>query len=130
MFGISKNNRYHIGYGHQFNGQEINTVRNHKLVEEVTENGDGEYFWVIDLGYSRVFKNRITAHSELSIGGRKKFINYLSNTNNVDNYSLITDSKATMGMGLKVGYLLKNGLEPFIGIHTLKKLDFGLRLSW
>lgn len=35
-----------------------------------------------------------------------------------------------MGMGLKVGYFLKNGLEPFIGIHTLKKLDFGLRLSW
>ncbi|WP_027138371.1 hypothetical protein [Gaetbulibacter saemankumensis] len=52
MFGILGNNRFHLGYGHQFNGQEIKTVRNHKLVEEITENGDGEYFWVIDLGYS------------------------------------------------------------------------------
>ena len=45
-------------------------------------------------------------------------------------YSLVTDSKSTLGIGLKAGYLLNNGIEPFIGIHTLKKVDFGLRLSW
>ncbi len=130
MFVGPGNNRFHLGYGHQFNGQEIKVIKKQKQTDGLTEIGNGEYFWVIDVGYSRIFTNRITAHSELSIGGKNEFTSFKDDRPYVEDYSLVTESKSAFGIGLKVGYLLNNGIEPFIGIHTLKKGDFGVRLSW
>ncbi|WP_027138028.1 hypothetical protein [Gaetbulibacter saemankumensis] len=130
MFGRAGNNRFHLGYGHQFNNQEIKVVKKHKEIDGLTETGNGKYFWVIDLGYSRIFKNKITMHPEFSIGARNEFTNIKDDRGYVDDYSLVTNSNLITGIGLKVGYLMNNGLEPFIGIHTLKKIDFGTRLSW
>jgi hypothetical protein len=130
MFAGLGNNRFHLGYGHQFNGQENKVIKKQKETNELTEIGNGEYFWVIDLGYSRIFMDRITVHSEFSIGGKNEFTSFKNDRNYYKDYSLVTGSKSTLGIGLNVGYLLENGLEPFIEIHTLKKLDFGVRLSW
>ena len=130
IFGRAGNNRFHLGYGHQFNGQEIKVVKKQKETNELTEIGNGEYFWVIDLGYSRIFMDRITVHSEFSIGGKNEFTSFKADRTYYKDYSLVTDSKLAIGIGLKVGYLMNSGIEPFIGIHTLKKLDFGVRLSW
>lgn len=130
MFAGPGNNRFHLGYGHQFNGQEIKVIKKQKETNELTEIGKGEYFWVIDIGYSRIFMDRITVHSEFSIGGKNEFTSFKADRTYYEDYSLVTGSKSALGIGLKVGYLLNNGLEPFIGFHTLKKIDFGIRLSW
>ena len=130
MFARAGNNRFHIGYGHQFNGQEIKVIKEQKQTDGLTEIGSGEYFWVIDIGYSRIFINKITVHSEFSIGGKNAFTSFKADKSYPKDYSLVTDSKSALGIGLKVGYLLNNGLEPFLGLHTLKKVDFGVRLSW
>ena len=76
MFARSGNNRFHLGYGHQFNGQEIEVVKKQKETVGVTEIGNGEYFWVIDLGYSRIFIDKITVHSEISIGGKNQYTSF------------------------------------------------------
>ncbi len=130
IFAGSGNNRFHLGYGHQFNGQEIKVIKKQKETVGITEIGNGEYFWVIDIGYSRIFINKITVHSEFSVGGKNEFTSFKDDRYYVEDYSLVTDSKTALGIGLKGGYLFNNGLEPFIGIHTLKKVDFGVRLSW
>ncbi len=130
MFAGPGNNRFHLGYGHQFNGQEIKVIKKQKQTAGLTEIGNGEYFWVIDIGYSRIFINKITVHSECSIGGKNEFTSFKADSSYFEDYSLVTDSKSVLGIGLKVGYLLNNGLEPFLGVHTLKKVDFGVRLSW
>lgn len=65
-----------------------------------------------------------------SIGAKNKFTNFKDDREYVDDFSLVTNSNLITGIGLKVGYILNNGLEPFIGIHTLKKIDFGARLYW
>lgn len=129
IFYRSCNNRFHLGYGHQFNGQKIKVFKKQKETSGLTETENGEYFWVIDLGYSRIFIDRITVHSELSIGGKNQFTNFQDYGYNDDGFSIITDSKLTTGIGLNIGYLIRNGLEPFIGIHTLKSVTIGIRLS-
>ncbi|WP_370479037.1 hypothetical protein [Tamlana flava] len=130
FFGREGNSRIHFGYSYQFNGQKNEIKKKQGQTDGLTEDGKGDYFWVIDLGYSRIFIDKLTVHSELSIGGKKEFTNFLDDRYSDDGYSLITSSKAVMGVGLNMGYLMNNGLEPFIGIHTLKKINIGVRLSW
>lgn len=128
MFAQHGNNRFHLGYSHQYNGQEDKVIKKQKETAGITEIENGDYFWVIDMGYSRIFMNILTVHSEFSIGGKNEFISFKDDRSYVEDYSLVTGSKMALGIGLKVGYLFKNGVEPFIGIHTLKKVDFGVRL--
>ncbi|RED49982.1 hypothetical protein [Seonamhaeicola aphaedonensis] len=120
------NNRLHFGYSHQFNGQGLNTENKKK--EGFTETKSGKYFWACDFGYSRIFFNHLAVHSEVSIGASKKFANFKDDMGELNDYSLITCRNLAAGIGLKLGYLFKFGFEPFIGIHTLKKVEFGLRI--
>lgn len=129
VFVYRGNNRFHLGYDHQFNGQKKEIIKNPKESYGLTEIEDGTYFWVIDLGYSRVIKNKITVHPELSIGGEKEFINFQDDRFVDDGYSLITNKKLAVGIGLNIGCLMRKGVEPFIGFHTLKKITFGIRFS-
>jgi len=129
VFGIDGNNRIHFGYGYQFNGQKIEVIKKPKETYGWTEIEEGDYFWVIDLGYSRIFMDKITVHPELSIGSKKEFTSYQDDRFIDNGYSLITNSRAVVGVGLNIGYLI-GGFEPFIGYHTLKKMNFGIRFSW
>ncbi len=130
FFARDGNNRFHLGYGHQFNGQKNEVIKKSKETYGLTEIEDGEYFWVIDLGYSRIFMDRITVHPELSIGAKNELTNFEDNRFSDHGYSLITNTKSVVGVGLNIGYLINRQIEPFIGIHTLKKVNFGIRLSW
>ncbi|WP_242206494.1 hypothetical protein [Aestuariivivens insulae] len=128
IFARGDNNRLHFGYSHQFNGQK-GKVEKTKL-DGSTETEKGKYFWTCDLGYSRIFFNHIAVHSELSIGGSKKFTNFKDERDYIDDYSVITSRNLAVGIGLKLGYSFKFGFEPFIGFNTLKKVDIGARVFW
>jgi|SRR5680860_760400 len=129
IFVRDGNNRFHLGYRHQFNGQKIEVIKNPKETYGLTEIGEGDYFLVIDLGYSRIFMNKTTVHPEISIGAKNEFTSYQDDRFSDNGYSLITSSKVAIGFGLNLGYLVR-GFEPFIGYHTLKKMNFGIRFSW
>lgn len=127
-FAREGNNRLHFGYSHQFNGQKGN-VEKSKL-DGSTETEKGRYFWAVDFGYGRIFFNHIAVHSELSIGGSKKFTNFTDERDYIKDYTVITRRNLALGVGLKLGYLFKFGFEPFIGFNTLKKVDIGARVFW
>ena len=128
VFAREGNNRFHFGYSHQFNGQEGKVEKT--KIEGSNETGKGTYFWALDFGYSRIFFNHLSVHSELSIGGSKRFTNFKDERDYIDDYSVITSRNLAAGVGLKLGYSLNFGFEPFVGINTLKKVDFGVRLFW
>lgn len=130
LFSYGNNNRISFGYSHQFNGQKIKVKKKQNESDGKTEIDKGDYIWLIDLGYGRIFYERLTIGSQISIGGKKYFTTFEDEKYSDDGYSLITNSKAVMGMGLQIGFLMRSGLEPFVGMHTLRKMDLGLRLSW
>ncbi|MGB0884434.1 MAG: hypothetical protein ACPG4W_07340 [Flavobacteriales bacterium] len=132
VFGLDffygkENNRFHFGYSHQFNGQKNTVVRERKANYGLTKIEDGDFFWLIDLGYSRVINQKLTINPEISFGSKNEFTNYKDDRFSDNGYSLISKSKAKTGIGLNLGYLVHKHLEPFIGYHTLKKVNFGLR---
>jgi len=130
MFAREGNNRIHFGFGYQFNGQKTEIKLKQNEIDLLTVDRKGDYFWVIDLGYSRIFMKKITVHPECSIGAKKEYTNFKDNKYIGDGHSLITSSKAVIGVGLNVGYFMNSGFEPFLGLHTLKKVNFGVRLNW
>ena len=131
VFAREGNNRLHFGYTHQFNGQEEGNIKTRQTdYDGITETGNGKYFWTVDFGYSRIFFNHMAVHTELNIGASKKFTNYKDDRDYIDDYSLITCRNLAVGIGLKLGYSFNFGFEPFVGINSLKKVDFGARFFW
>jgi hypothetical protein len=130
IFGIDGNKRIHFGYSYQMGEQKIEIIKRPNLNYGQTKTEDGSYFWLIDCGYSQIFINKITIHSELSVGSKREFINYEDDRFSDHGYSLITKTKMTAGIGLSLGYFINSSIEPFVGLHTLKKVNLGIRFSW
>lgn len=123
-----KKNRVHFGYGHQFNGQKNSVVSTRKTNYGLTKIEDGNYFWHIDIGYSRIILQKLTLNPMLSFGVKNYFTNYKDDRFSDSGYSLINRSESDIGLGINVGYLLNKNVEPFIGYHSLKNANFGIRV--
>ena len=130
LFAHENNSRISFGYSHQFDGQKNKVKKNQLESDGRTEIGRGDYIWLIDLGYGRMFFERLILIGQIGIGGKKYFTNFEDEKYTDNGYSIVTSSKATIGAGLQLGYLMKFGLEPFVGFHSLRKMDIGLRMSW
>lgn len=130
IFYSKNSNRFHFGYGYQFNGQKKTVVKERKENYGLTKIEDDDFFWLIDFGYSRIIAKKLTVHPELSLGSKRFFTSYKDDRFSDNGYSLINRSEAKVGFGLNAGYFISEKIEPFIGYHTLKKLNFGIRFSF
>ena len=123
-------NRFHLGFGYEFGKQKKKIVSERKSNYGLTKIEDGDYLWLIDLGYSRFITEKLSINPELSFGKLTEFTNYEDNRFNDGGYSLINNTESKIGFGVNVGYLVTENFEPFIGFGTLKKMNFGLRYSF
>lgn len=96
----------------------------------LTKIEDDEYVWLIDLGYSRIIKEKLTIHPELSFGKRIEFTNYKDNRFIDNGYSLITNKESIVGIGINFGYLITKNFEPFLGYNSLKNVNIGFRYTF
>lgn len=122
-------NRFHFGFASQSNGQKAKVVKERLANYGTTRIEDGEFFWLLDFGYSKIIKEKFTIHSELSIGQRNDFTTYEDNRFTDGGYSLVNYSKTAGGIGVYAGYLFNYNFETFVGYHTTKKLTFGVRFQ-
>ncbi len=130
IFFRKGDNRFHFGYGYQFNGQKKKVVRERESNYGLTKIEEGDFFWLVDLGYSRIVAKRLTIHPEISIGGKNYFTSYQDDRFSDDGYSLIKRSETKGGIGANISYILSDNIELFVGYHTMKKMNFGLRFSF
>ena len=131
LFLIKEKNRFHIGFGYQFDNllmKKIMTER--KPNYGLTKIEDGEYLWLINFGYSKVLTNKLSLNPELTYGKLTQFTNYKDNRFSDGGYSLIEGSKSKIGFGINLGYFMGNKFEPFIGYNTIKKFNGGLRYTF
>lgn len=129
LFLVKEKNRFHIGYGYQFSNQMNEIVKSRESNYGQSKIEDEDYLWMIDLGYSRLITNKLTVNPELSLGKLTDFTNYRDERFNDGGYSLINSKETLVGFGLNIGYFISDGLEPFLGFNSLKKLNFGIRYS-
>jgi len=127
-FSSDKHNLLSWGLNIQLNGQKIETKKKRNENDGRIEARKGDFIWSTDLGYGRIFHDRWTLQGQLSLGGKKYFTNFEDEEDSSKDYSLITSSKFVIGAGLQLGYRFKIGLEPFLGIHSLRQIDIGLKI--
>ncbi len=127
-FYTKNEDSFYLGYSYQFNGQKNTVITERKQNYGKTPTGDGDYYWLVDFGYSRRFFSKLSVQPELSFGSHNYFTNYSDNRFRDNGYSLINDSKSIIGFGTNIGYLINSFLEPYLGFHTIKKACFGLRV--
>lgn len=130
LFYGYENNRFHLGYAEQPRGTKNTVVTERPANYGLTKIEDGQYISLFDLGYSRVIVQKITVHGEMSIGRTNYFTSYVDNRFSDGGYSLIKRTEGLAGIGTNIGFLIKENIEPFIGYHTLKGYNFGIRFIY
>ncbi len=130
VFYSENANSFYFGFSQQFNGQKNTVVRERKNTYGTTPMGDGNYYWLLDFGYSRTFIEKLIIQPEISVGGKNFFTNYSDKRFKDNGYSLIGNSKVIAGIGLNLGYKINDFIEPYCGYHTTKKITFGIRIHF
>lgn len=125
-----KGNGFHLGYSRQFGGEKATTVKKREPNYGLTKIEDGNFFWLVDIGYSLRFIRRINLNLEVNLGQRNYFTSYEDDRFKDGAYSLITKSKSVAGIGLNIGYSINEILEVYTGYGTLKGVIFGLRIAF
>ncbi|MHA7110579.1 hypothetical protein ACRTDU_10665 [Sunxiuqinia elliptica] len=128
IFYTKNNNSFYLGYSYQFNGQKNTVVNERKKTYGTTPIENGDFYSLVDLGYSRLFFNQLTVQPEVSFGSKKYFTSYSDKRFKDDGYSLVNSSETLTGIGVNLGYKINDLIEPFCGFHTIKKLNFGVRI--
>lgn len=119
---------FYLGFDYQSNGQKHTVVNERKKTYGLTPISNGNYFWLINFGYCRFILKPLSIQSEISIGPKYYFTNFKDNRFTDDGYSLINRTESIVGAGLGLGYQINRHLEPYIGIHTIKKFMFGVKI--
>jgi hypothetical protein len=130
LFYSKSFNRFHFGYGYQFNGQKKTVIKERKATYGLSEIEDGDFFWLVDLGYSRIIAQKLTIHPEISFGAKRYFTSYEDDRFKDNGYSLINRTETKAGVGVNIGYFIAEKIEPFVGYHTMKKMNFGFRFTF
>jgi hypothetical protein len=128
MFYNKNKNSFYLGYSKQYNGQKNTVVRERKKTYGTTPIEDGDFYWLIDFGYSRIFLKTINLQPEFSVGNRNYFTSYEDNRFRDNGYSLINSSETIFNFGMNLGYIINDFIEPFCGYHNRKKLTVGIRI--
>ena len=130
IFYTKNDNSFYLGYSHQFNGQKNTVVNERKETYGTTPIENGDFYSLVDIGYSRLFFNQLTVQPEVSLGSKKYFTSYSDRRFKDDGYSLVNSSETITGIGVNLGYKVNDLIEPFLGFHTIKKLNFGVRIHF
>jgi hypothetical protein len=130
FFYTQNDNSYYLGFSQQFNGQKNTVTKERKSNYGTTPIENGDYYWLLDLGYSRMIEEKFSVQPEISFGSKNYFTSYLDNRFSDNGYSLITSSKSILGVGLNLGYKINDFIEPYCGFHSIKKLTLGVKIHF
>jgi hypothetical protein len=94
-----------------------------------TIEGSDSYFWSVDAGYARIFRERFPVRAILSVGEKINYTNYLDSGFTDGGYHTIDSKKTAIGVGADLGYNFKGLFEIYEGYHTLRSLYLGIRIQ-
>jgi hypothetical protein len=81
------------------------------------------------LGYSRIIAEKFSINPSIGFGRKHFYTNYRDERFTDGGYSLIRQSKNKASIGLNIGYFVAKQIETFLGFHSQKKVNFGIRFA-
>ena len=108
---------------------------NHELGKRLTQKndsiiGNGNYFYTLDLGYTRVLNDQFSVEGELSIGPKKYYNNYRDKALSAGAYHVISKTKTTVGAGAFVIYHFNEIFGIYAGYNSIREGSFGLQIRF
>jgi hypothetical protein len=94
--------------------------------------GDGETFYTIDIGYTRVLSEKFSIEAEVSIGGKKYYQNISDDNSSSGAYHVFgyKDSKSIIGGGGLLFYNINQTFGLFGGYNSIREGTFGVEIRF
>ncbi|HEY2720677.1 MAG TPA: hypothetical protein VGI82_03070 [Chitinophagaceae bacterium] len=92
--------------------------------------GDGHFFLIGDIGYTRMVSDKFSLEGELSFGKRKYYQNFSDNSFSEGGYHKIYKEKSIQGIGAFVIYDVNDIFGIFAGYNTIRQASIGLRIKF
>jgi hypothetical protein len=92
--------------------------------------GDGDFYYSVDIGYTRLLSEKFSIEAEVSIGQRSFYTNYNDNANGDGGYHMIDKKKSVVGAGGIITYSLSDIFGFFAGYNSLREAAAGLQIKF
>ena len=102
--------------------------RHDELLPGSTGIDDGDYFYSIDVGYTRVLSDKFSIAGELSFGKRRYFWNFSKDDFTAGGYHWIHKTKSEFGGGGLLFYNFNQTFSLFAGYNSIREGTFGLEV--
>ena len=92
--------------------------------------GDGQTFYTIDIGYTRVLSEKFSVEGELSIGRKKYYQNISDDNSSSGAYHVFgyKDPESIVGVGGLLFYNFNETFSLFAGYNSLREGTFGVEI--
>jgi hypothetical protein len=104
-----------------------------KKVDEHPQNfiiGNGDFFYTLDAGYTRILSEKFSVEGELSFGKRKYYTNYNDDNAAQGAYHKIDKVKSIFGGGAMLFYNISETFVLFAGYNSIREGSFGLEVRF
>ena len=102
--------------------------RHDEMLPGSTGIDDGDYFYSLDIGYTRVFSEKFAVAGELSFGKRRYFWDFSNEDFTAGGYHWIHKEKSEFGGGALLFYNINPTLGFFAGYNSLREGTFGVEI--
>ncbi|MFI5186550.1 MAG: hypothetical protein ACHQF0_07500 [Chitinophagales bacterium] len=92
--------------------------------------GDGNYFFSVDIGYTRIVSKNFSVSGEVSIGQKSYYQNLSDNDFSAGGYHRITSKTSKVGVGGIVTYNINAMVGVFAGYNSLRQAAVGVELRF
>jgi hypothetical protein len=115
-----------IGFSYQIFNDALG--KDHALNPGDTAIGNGDYYYALDIGYTRVLSDKISIAAELSIGTRKFYQNLRDDNSSSGGYHRTLSTKSVVGGGGFLYYNVNEVFGLFAGYNSLREGTFGVEI--
>ena len=92
--------------------------------------GDGDYFFTVDIGYTRILSEKFSVSGEISVGSRKFYQNLSDNNFSEGGYHRIYKTKSIVGAGGIITYNANNTVGFFAGYNSIREAAAGVQIKF
>jgi len=119
-----------IGVSYQIFNDALGSKEDVYTPGTVTAIGDGDYFYSIDVGYTRVLSDNFALSAEVSFVKREYYQNLSDYSFSEGGYHIIYKTKNEVGFGGFLTYYFSDVVGLFAGYNSTRKAAIGVQFRF
>jgi hypothetical protein len=116
-----------IGFSYQFFNNALGPRHD---VSGTQGTDEGDYFYSIDVGYTRILNDQFSVSGEISFAKKMFYYNWSDNNYSSGGYHQIYKTKSVVGAGVFLIYNLTENFGIFAGYNSIREGTLGVQLRF